>query len=99
MAKETAVKIFESKEVRSLWIEEKEKWYFSVQDVVEILSESSDAKQYLKKMRSRDPELNSNWGTICTPLPMMAADGRIRKIQASDTEGLLKVLIKKELQN
>ena len=90
MAKETAVKIFESKQVRSLWIEEEEKWYFSVQDVVEILSESSDVKQYLKKMRSRDAELNSNWGTICTPLPMMAADGRIRKIQASDTEGLLR---------
>jgi len=92
MAKETAVKIFESKQVRSLWIEEEEKWYFSVQDVVEILSESSDVKQYLKKMRSRDDELNFIWGTICTPLPMMAADGRIRKIQASDTEGLLRII-------
>lgn len=43
-------------------------------------------------MRSRDAELNSNWGTICTPLAMLAADGKMRKIQASDTEGLFRVI-------
>ncbi len=43
-------------------------------------------------MRSRDAELHSNWGTICTPLPMLAADGKIRKIQATDTEGLLRII-------
>ena len=78
MNKETAIKLFEQKQVRTLWKEDEEKWYFSVQDVVEILSESADVKQYIKKMRSRNPELNSNWGTICTPLKMLAADGKMR---------------------
>ncbi|MEA2096923.1 MAG: BRO family protein [Candidatus Cloacimonadota bacterium] len=92
MEKKTAIKLFEQKQVRTLWKEEEEKWYFSVQDVVEILSESTNVKQYIKKMRSRNPELNSNWGTICTPLKMLAADGKMRKIQTSDTEGILRVI-------
>jgi hypothetical protein len=74
------------------WDEDAEKWYFSVQDVVQILSDSKDVKQYIKKMRSRDAELNSNWGTICTPLKMIAADGKMRKLQAADTEGLLRII-------
>jgi len=92
MKKETAIKLFEQKQVRTVWNEEEEKWYFSVQDIVEILSESKDVKQYIKRMRSRNPELNINWGTICTPLRMLAADGKLRKIQASDTEGILRII-------
>ncbi|MCD4819325.1 MAG: phage antirepressor protein [Candidatus Cloacimonetes bacterium] len=92
MNKETAIKLFEQKQVRTLWNENEEKWYFSVQDVVKILSESTDVKQYIKKMRSRNPELNTNWGTICTPLKMLAADGKMRKIQTSDTEGILRII-------
>ena len=92
MSKKTAIKLFEQKQVRTLWNEDEEKWYFSVQDVVEILSESADVKQYIKKMRSRNPELNSNWGTICTPLKMLAADGKMRKIQTADTEGILRII-------
>ena len=82
----TATKLFEQHKVRTHWDEDKEKWFFSVQDVVQILSESKDVKQYIKKMRSRDTELNSNWGTICTPLQMIAADGKLRKIQATGHE-------------
>jgi hypothetical protein len=84
MKRETSIKLFEKQKVRTHWDELKEKWYFSVQDVVFILSDSNDVKQYIKKMRKRDSELNSNWGTICTPLLMLAADGKIRKIQTSD---------------
>ena len=57
---ENKIKLFENKVVRSLWDAEQEEWYFSVVDVIEVLTESKDAKQYLKKMRSRDLELNSN---------------------------------------
>jgi len=92
MKKGTTIKLFERKQVRTVWNEDEEKWYFSVQDVVEILSESKDVKQYIKRMRSRNPELNVNWGTICTPLTMLAADGKMRKIQASDTEGILRII-------
>jgi len=92
MEKENSIKLFEQKQVRTYWNENEEKWYFSVQDIVEILSESKDVKQYIKKMRNRNPELNANWGTICTPLAMLAADGKKRKIQASDTEGILRII-------
>ncbi len=90
--KPNKIKLFQEKKVRTHWDEEQEKWYFSVQDVVQILSESKDVKQYIKRMRSRDEKLNSNWSTICTPLQMLAADGKMRKIQASDTEGLFRII-------
>ena len=47
--------------------EEKEEYFFSVADIVQVLTDSTDVKQYIKRMRSRDPELDSRWGTICTP--------------------------------
>jgi hypothetical protein len=84
MEKESSIKLFEQKQVRTHWKEDEEKWYFSVQDIVEILSESKDVKQYIKKMRNRNPELNANWGTICTPVVMLTVDGKKRKIQASE---------------
>lgn len=84
--------LFESKNIRRIWNEEDKKWYFSIQDVLEILIESSDIKQYIKKMRSRDSELNVYWGTICTLVEMTAADGKKRKIQAANTEGLLRII-------
>lgn len=92
MDKNESIKLFEEKQIRTAWDEKEEKWYFSVSDVVEALSESRDVKQYIKKMRSRDPELNAKWGTICTPVPMIAADGKTRRITATDTEGLLRII-------
>lgn len=86
------IKLFESKQIRSTWNEAEEKWYFSVQDVVEVLTESADVKQYIKRMLSRDEQLKCNWGTICTLVEMTAADGKKRKIQASDTKGLLRII-------
>jgi prophage antirepressor-like protein len=90
--KETALKIFQEQSVRTHWDEKQEKWFFSVQDVVQILTDSQDVKQYIKRVKSRDSELNANWGTICTPVGMIAADGKMRKIQASDTEGLFRII-------
>jgi len=86
------IKLFQSKKIRSVWNEKENKWYFSVQDVVEALTDSSDVKQYIKKMLIRDELLKSNWGTICTLVEMQAADGKRRKIQASDTKGLLRII-------
>ena len=84
--------LFESKQVRRVWNEQEQKWYFSVQDVIEILTESADIKQYVKRLKSRDPHLSSNWGTICTRVEMPTSDGKIRKIQAANTEGLLRII-------
>jgi len=86
------LKIFENKMVRTTWSEVEEKWYFSVQDVVEILTDSSDVKQYIKRMLSRDEQLKLNWGTICTPVEMIAADDKKRKIQAADLKGIFRII-------
>jgi prophage antirepressor-like protein len=86
------IKLFESKNIRSVWNEADEKWYFSVQDVVSILTETVDAKDYIKKIKKRDLQLNNNWGTICPLVEMVAGDGRKRKIQAADTKGLLRII-------
>lgn len=58
----TQIKLFEEQKLRTVWDSEKEEWYFSVVDVVQILTDSKDPKQYIKKMRSRDEQLNLNWG-------------------------------------
>lgn len=92
MNENNSIQLFEDRKIRTAWDEEQEEWYFSVQDVVAVLAESSDPKQYIKKMRARDPELSANWGTICTPVQMPAADGKMRKIQAANTEGLLRII-------
>ena len=86
------IKLFESKNIRSVWNEADEKWYFSVQDVVSILTETVDAKDYIKKIKKRDLQLNNNWGTICPLVEMVAGDGRKRKIQAADIKGLLRII-------
>ena len=88
----SGIKLFESKTVRSIYMEEESRWYFSVQDIVSILTDSKDVKQYIKKMLSRDTVLNSNWGTICTLVDMEAADGKKRKIQAANTENVLRII-------
>ena len=86
------IQLFEGKKVRFVWDEEQEKYYFSVTDVVQILTDSADIKQYVKRMRARDPELNVKWGTICTPVEMLAPDGKRRKTQAADLEGIFRII-------
>lgn len=86
------IKLFQEKEIRSVWNEDEEQWYFSVVDVVEALTDSADPKQYIKKMKKRDPILQSYWGTICTPIEMIALDGKKRKVQSANVKGLLRII-------
>ena len=88
----SAIQLFKDQKIRVAWDAEREEWYFSVQDVVAVLSESTDPKQYIKKMRARDPQLSANWGTICTPVQMLTTDGKQRKVQAANTEGILRII-------
>ena len=92
MTKQESIKLFEAKKVRTVWDDEQEKWYFSVVDVVGVLTDSKDPKQYLKKMKSRDPELNSNWGTICTLVHLTSEDGKRHKEITADTEGIFRII-------
>lgn len=90
--KMSSLVIFGNKRVRRIWAEKEQKWYFSIADVLLILTDSIDIKQYVKKLKSRDPELKTNWGTICTPVEMVAEDGKKRKIQSADTESLFRII-------
>ena len=87
-----AIQLFEGKKVRIVWDAEAEKYYFAVADIVQVLTDSTDVKQYIKRMRARDPELNSKWGTICTPVEMLAPDGKRRKTHAADLEGIFRII-------
>ena len=82
--------IFEEKEVRRVW--RNERWYFSVSDVVQALTDSGDVRQYIKKMRTRDAELSVNWGTICTLVQITSKDGKKREENMSDIEGMFRII-------
>ena len=92
MTQKHKIQLFEEIKVRTVWDDQQEKWYFSVADVVQVLTDSVDVKQYIKKMRSRDPELNVSWGTICTPTRMQAADGKYYKTLAATLEGIFRII-------
>ena len=88
--KQTKIAIFKGRKIRKVIY--KNEWWFSVVDVVGALTDSVDTGQYVKKMRKRDSELEKNWGTICTPLEMIAKDGKKRKILAANTEGIFRII-------
>ena len=67
MTKKQEIKIFEDKKVRTVWDSETEQWYFCVADVVEVLTDSKNPTDYIKKMKKRDPSLAEGWGQIVTP--------------------------------
>jgi DNA-damage-inducible protein D len=92
MTNNPQVKLFESVQVRSHWSEVEEKWYFSVVDVVHLLSESTNATDYLKKLRKRDPELNLYLGTNCPQVAMKNKDGKTRTILAGSVEHILRIV-------
>ena len=89
---ETKLKLFNDKTVRVSWNTDEEEWYFSVVDVVAVLTDSVDPKQYIKKMRTRDTELNASWGTICTLTKMQASDGKYYKTTVATTKGILRLV-------
>ena len=92
MANESVIKLFEGKQVRIVWDEEQEKYYFAVQDIVQVLTDSADIKQYIKRLRSRDNELDSVWGTICTPHQFVSTDGKKHAVNCSDLQGIFRII-------
>lgn len=91
MAKKNSIKLSEDKLVRSVWDEEKEEWFFSVNDVVQILTDSTNVTDYIKKMRKRDEELGKWWGQIVTPLSAQTAGGK-QKTNFTNTQGLFRII-------
>ena len=87
---EKSIAVFKGKEIRKTI--HNDEWWFSIADVVEVLTDSTDPRQYIKKMRQRDSELNSYWGTICTPLRLKALDYKIRRTNCANTEGIFPII-------
>ena len=92
MTQHNAIKLFEEKRVRTVWDDQQEKWYFSIVDVVEVLTDSANPTDYLKKMRKRDPQLAAFVGTNCPQVAMLTETGKKRQTLAADTEAMFRII-------
>lgn len=92
MSKETAIKIFEQQQVRTHWNDEEEQWYFSVVDVVQILTESVDVASYWRKLKQRLKKEGNETVTNLHGLKMKAADGKMRTTDVANTEQLFRLI-------
>lgn len=92
MNKETAIKLFEEKQVRTIWDAEQEKWYISIVDVIAVLTESVDPNAYWRKLKQRLKEEGNKTVTDCHGLKMIAADGKMRMTDVADTEQLFRLI-------
>lgn len=86
------VKIFEGSQIRSVWDNEREEWYFSIVDVVGVLSESKNPTDYLRKMKKRDKILASYLGTNCPKVGMVSTNGKIRKVLAGNLKDVFRII-------
>ena len=91
MTKKQAIQLFQERKVRTVWDDEQEKWYFCVVDVVEVLTDSVNPTDYIKKMKKRDPELAKGWGQIVTPLSIPTPGGK-QRVNCANQEGLFRII-------
>lgn len=92
MTKREALKLFEDRKVRTVWDDEQEKWYFSIVDVVAVLTDSVDSRKYWNKLKQRLKEEGNETVTNCHQLKMQAADGKMRMTDVADTEQLFRLI-------
>ncbi|MBK7110051.1 MAG: Bro-N domain-containing protein [Chitinophagales bacterium] len=92
MEQKQTIKLFEQKQVRSIWNEEEEKWYFSIVDVVGILSESTNPNNYWKVLKHRLTKEGSQLVTNCNQLKLQSTDGKFYKTDVADTEQLFRLI-------
>lgn len=86
------IQLFADKQIRTYWDDDMELYFFCIIDVVEALTDSNDPKQYIKRMRQRDPGLNSVWGTICTPHQFLSSDGKRHQANCASLGGVLRII-------
>ncbi len=95
MTKETAIKLFEQKQIRSLWSDDEEKWYFSIVDIVAILTDQEEyqvARNYWKVLKNRLSKEGNQTVTNCNQLKLLANDGKMRLTDVADTEQLFRLI-------
>ena len=92
MTKREISKLFEDKKIRTVWDDEQEKWYFSIVDVVGVLTDSVDATAYWRKLKQRLKQEGNETVTNCHALKLRAADGKMRMTDVADTEQLFRII-------
>ena len=92
MKKDTSIKLFEQKQVRSIWDDEQEKWYFSVIDIIGILTDSANPNNYWKVLKLRLKKEGSELVTNCNQLKLKSSDGKYYKTDVADTEQLFRLI-------
>jgi len=85
------IKLFESRQIRTVWNEAEQKWYFVVADVVQVLTDTPNPTDYIKKMRRRDELLSQGWGQLVTPLLADTPGGK-QKLNCANAQGLLRII-------
>lgn len=92
MTQKESIRLFEERKVRAIWDDEQEEWYFSIVDVIQILTDSADGRKYWNKLKQRLKEEGSELVTNCHQLKMTAADGKKRLTDVADTQQLLRII-------
>ena len=92
MSKQTEIKIFDDKQVRTHWDSEQEKWFIAIVDVIAILTDSIDPNAYWRKLKQRLKIEGNKTVTNCHGLKMVAADGKMRMTDVADTEQIFRLI-------
>jgi prophage antirepressor-like protein len=92
MTQKQQIQLFETKKVRTVWDDEQEKWFFSIVDVCNVLTESKDPQAYWRKLKQRLKEEGNETVTNCHALKMQAPDGKMRSTDVADTEQLFRLV-------
>jgi hypothetical protein len=88
----TKLKLFENKQIRSLWNEEEQEWYFAVVNVITVLTDSTDSKDYWYRMKKREKLSGFELSTICRQLKLAASDGKNYATDCATKQGLLRII-------
>lgn len=91
MTKQESLQLFSERKVRSVFDDDQEKWFFSIVDVVAVLTESANPTDYIKKLKQRDPQLKEGWGQIVTPLYLTTAGGK-QRVNCADVQGMFRII-------
>lgn len=92
MTKETAIRLFNERRIRTQWDDNQEKWYFSIVDIVGVLTESENPNNYWKVLKNRLKKEGSELVTNCNQLEMQSSDGKFYKTDVADTEQLFRLI-------
>ncbi len=92
MTQKQAIQLFEERKVRTIWDDEQEKWYFSIIDIVGILTDSDNPRKYWSVLKTRLKKEGNETATNCSQLKLRSEDGKMRLTDVADTEQLFRII-------